>query len=216
MRWRNACRRGGRSALRPRPTPGRPPRLTPGQRKRLVKYLVQGPLAHGFSTDLWTTARVAQLIRRRLGVGYHRDHVGRLLHAVGWTCQKPDQRAMQRDEAAIEAWKRKAWPRIKKNGAAGRPSRFPRRIRVPADSGGSPHLGAVWPNAVDPVRLQARPDLSHFRRDGQPAASPARAVCPVSSPEHPPGRSLRLSASSAAAPSWPPVRPLGQWQTPQG
>jgi transposase len=114
MRWRNASRRGGRKALRPRPTPGRPPRLTAQQRKRLVKYLEQGPLAHGFPTDLWTTARVAQLIRRRLGVSYHRDHVGRLLHAVGWTCQKPDKRALQRDESAIESWKRHDWPRIKK------------------------------------------------------------------------------------------------------
>jgi transposase len=114
MRWRNACRRGGPAALRPRPTPGRPARLTLAQRKRLVGYLVQGPLAHGFSTDLWTTARVAQVIHRRLGVRFHRDHVGRLLHAVGWTCQKPDKRATQRDEAAIAAWKREAWPRIKK------------------------------------------------------------------------------------------------------
>ncbi len=114
MRWREAFARGGRPALRPKPTPGRPPRLTRRQKARLVTYLTQGPLAHGYRTDLWTTLRVAQLIGRKFGVAYHRDHVGRLLHALNWTCQKPEMRATQRDEAAIEAWKRKEWPRIKK------------------------------------------------------------------------------------------------------
>ena len=114
MRWRNAFRRGGRQALRPRPTPGRPPRLTARQKKRLVGYLLKGPLAHGYRTDIWTTLRVAELIQRQFDIRYHRDHVGRLLHALEWTCQKPERRATQRDEAAIEAWKRRDWPRIKK------------------------------------------------------------------------------------------------------
>lgn len=114
MRWRNAFRRGGRQALRPRPTPGRPPRLTARQKKRLVGHLLKGPLAHGYRTDIWTTLRVAELIQRQFDIRYHRDHVGRLLHALEWTCQKPERRATQRDEAAIEAWKRRDWPRIKK------------------------------------------------------------------------------------------------------
>jgi transposase len=114
MRWRDAVRRWGRGALRPKPTPGRPPRLTRREKARLLRYLLQGPLAHGYRTDLWTTLRVAQLIRRQFGIHYHRDHVGRLLHALNWTCQKPEKRATQRDEAAIAAWKQQDWPRIKK------------------------------------------------------------------------------------------------------
>ncbi len=114
MRWRDAFARGGEQALRPRPTPGRPPRLTHRQRARLVRYLLEGPLAHGYRTDIWTTLRVAELIREKFAIRYHRDHVGRLLHALEWTCQKPEKRATQRDEAAIEAWKQRDWPRIKK------------------------------------------------------------------------------------------------------
>lgn len=114
MRWRDAMRRGGLRALRPRPAPGRPPRLTRRQKARLVAYLLQGPLAHGHRTDLWTTLRVARLIQCKFGVRYHRDHVGKLLHALNWSCQKPEKRATQRDESAIEAWKRRDWPRIKK------------------------------------------------------------------------------------------------------
>ena len=114
MRWRDAFMRWGQQALRPKPTPGRPPRLTRRQRARLVRYLLQGPLKHGYRTDLWTTLRVAEVIRGKFGIDYHRDHVGRLLHALEWTCQKPEKRATQRDEEAIEAWKKREWPRIKK------------------------------------------------------------------------------------------------------
>jgi len=114
MRWRNALEQGGRQALRPKPTPGRPPRLTRKQKLRLVRYLLKGPLVHGYRTDIWTTLRVAELIQHKFGIHYHRDHVGRLLHSLEWTCQKPEKRAIQQDEAAIEAWKKQDWPRIKK------------------------------------------------------------------------------------------------------
>ncbi|MFH0981598.1 MAG: helix-turn-helix domain-containing protein [Planctomycetota bacterium] len=92
MRWRDAFQQGGKKAVRPRPTPGRPPRLAERQKMRLVEYLLEGPLAHGYRTDLWTTLRAAELIRYKFGIGYHRDHVGRLLHALEWTCQKPEKR----------------------------------------------------------------------------------------------------------------------------
>ncbi len=114
MRWRDAFRRGGKRALRPKRIPGRPPRLTRRQKARLIRHLLKGPLAHGYQTDIWTTLRIAELIHREFGIHYHRDHVGRLLHSLDWTCQKPEKRATQRDEAAIEAWKRQDWPRIKK------------------------------------------------------------------------------------------------------
>jgi transposase len=114
MRWRNAIRRGGPEAIQVRTSPGRPPRLTSVHRGRLVKLLLQGPLAYGYRTDLWTTPRIGEVIRKHFGVRYHPDHVGRLLHQLGWTPQKPESRALQRDDVAIAQWKRKDWPRIKK------------------------------------------------------------------------------------------------------
>jgi transposase len=80
----------------------------------LVKLLLQGPLAHGYRTNLWTTARIAVLIERELGVHYHRDHIGRLMHSLNWSHQKPERRALERDEQAIARWKQKDWPRVKK------------------------------------------------------------------------------------------------------
>jgi transposase len=114
MRWRDAREAGGRDALRVRSSPGRPPKLTNKERQRLVRLLLRGAIAHGFATELWTTSRIAELIRREFRVRYHRDHVGRLLHGLGWSVQKPERRALERDEARIEQWKRETWPRIKK------------------------------------------------------------------------------------------------------
>lgn len=114
MRWRNALQSGGQDALKAKPVPGRPRRLTSKQRKRLVHLLAQGAMAHGYRTELWTTQRIADVIERRLGVSYHRNHVSKLLHQLGWSHQKPERRAVERDEAAIAEWKRSVWPRVKK------------------------------------------------------------------------------------------------------
>lgn len=114
MRWFNARRQGGARALKVRFSPGRPAALSEAQRKRVVKYLLQGAMAHGFSTELWTTARVAQLIEKRCQVRFHRSHVARLLHELKFTCQKPQRRALERNETEIRRWKREEWPRIKK------------------------------------------------------------------------------------------------------
>jgi len=122
LRWRDAWRRGGTQALRARAVPGRPCRLTPRQKARLVQWLTQGAMAHGYRTELWTTQRIAALIERHLGVRYHRNHVGKLLHQLGWSSQKPERRAIERDEVAIAEWKRSVWPAVKKTPQGWRPT----------------------------------------------------------------------------------------------
>ena len=116
--WRDAVRRRGPTALAARPAPGRPPKFTARQRGRLPRLLAQGATAWGFATDLWTTGRIATLIRQRFGVRLHRAHVGRVLAALGWSCQKPERRAVERDEAAIAQWKRYRWVAVKKKPGA--------------------------------------------------------------------------------------------------
>ncbi len=116
-RWRASFDAEGRAGVRARPASGRPTKLTEPQRTRLEKALLRGALAHGHPTDLWTCPRVADLIERRFGVEYHVDHVGRLLHALGWSPQKPERRARERDEDAIRTWIKTVWPRVKKKPA---------------------------------------------------------------------------------------------------
>jgi len=122
LRWRNTMRSGGEDALKAKPAAGRPPRLTSKQKARLVRLLVKGAMAHGYRTELWTTQRIADLIERQLGVKYHRNHVGKLLHQVGWSHQKPERRAVERNEAAIAEWKRSVWPRVKKTPKGWQPT----------------------------------------------------------------------------------------------
>lgn len=112
--WRETVRRRGLNGLTAKPVPGRPRKLTAQQRKRVPRLLLRGARAHGYRTDLWTLPRVAEVISREFGVRYHPAHVSRLLVEAGWSCQKPERRAVERDEAAIEHWKRYKWVAIKK------------------------------------------------------------------------------------------------------
>lgn len=113
-RWQKVLKEEGRRGLRAKPAPGRPRKLSGDQRKKLETLLEKGAAASGFDTDLWTCPRVAEVIRERFQVDYHPDHVGRLLHGMGWTPQKPTRRAIERDEDAIRTWIKTDWPRIKK------------------------------------------------------------------------------------------------------
>ena len=119
--WLKKAREGGAAALQVRIPPGPPPKLTAEQRAHLPSLLAPGAEAYGFLGDVWTTKRVAAVIRREFGVSYHPAHVSRLLRQVGWTVQKPVFRATQRDEAAIAAWTAERWPalqaKLKASGA---------------------------------------------------------------------------------------------------
>jgi transposase len=110
--WLKAAREGGREALRRRPRPGKTPKLTAAQRARLPDVLARGAEAYGFIGDVWTTTRVAEVIRREFGVRYHPASVSRVLRVIRWTVQKPKRRATQRDEAAIAAWREERGPSL--------------------------------------------------------------------------------------------------------
>jgi transposase len=112
--WMTRAREGGPEALRRRPPPGAPPRLTPAQLAQLPGLLERGPEAYGFRGQLWTRGRIAAVIQLVFGVSYHPRHVGRLCQAIRWSPQKPARRARQRDDAAIAHWRDETWPALKK------------------------------------------------------------------------------------------------------
>ncbi|GIU75938.1 MAG: hypothetical protein KatS3mg004_3025 [Bryobacteraceae bacterium] len=113
-RWVRQYWEGGRKAMRQAGRPGRPPNLGAAQLRQLEKRLLAGPEAFGYPTPLWTCPRVAEVIEARFGVRYHPGHVWKLLRAMGFSCQRPVGRAVERDEKAVEPWKRKRWPAIQK------------------------------------------------------------------------------------------------------
>jgi len=116
-RWVQEFKSRGAKGLRATKNTGRPSRLSPAQSARLEKMLLQGARASGFPSDLWTCPRIAQVIERRFSVKYHVDHVCRLLRELGWSVQKPERRAIERNEREIRRWVRVEWPRIKKKPA---------------------------------------------------------------------------------------------------
>jgi transposase len=111
--WVKVMEAQGEKGLARVPT-GRKPRLNTVQLGQLGELLKAGPQAHGYATALWTTERIARLIQREFGVRYHRDHIGRLLGQMGWSCQRPTGRARERKEEEIARCKGVEWPRIKK------------------------------------------------------------------------------------------------------
>lgn len=113
-RWKRAWSAEGVEGLAARPHPGPACKLSEKQREPLVRILLKKPTAAGFRTDLWTCARVAEVVRKRFGVSYHRDHMRRILHDLGFSPQKPRRVAREQDAKAVERWRRRDWPRIKK------------------------------------------------------------------------------------------------------
>jgi len=118
MRWAQAWEEEGREGLRAAGRAGRKPRLSSDQLDVLEQALLQGPLAFGYATELWTLPRVAELIHRLTEVRYHPGHVWRVMRQLGWSLQKPTTRARERDEEAIQRWVKATWPAVKKTPRA--------------------------------------------------------------------------------------------------
>lgn len=112
--WWKEYLKGGAQALEKKKRPGRPCELTKEQLAKVPSILAKGAMAYGFPNALWTTKRIAAIIKFKFGIDYHRNHVDKLLQKLEWTWQKPKKRATQRDEERIGTWVSKEWLSIKK------------------------------------------------------------------------------------------------------
>lgn len=97
-RWIVEWRKHGRAGLRSKAATGRPAQMSPAQLRKLEKVLAKGAMQNGFATECWTLKRIRQVIKREFNVSYHISHVWRLMQEIGWSCQIPERRAIQRDE----------------------------------------------------------------------------------------------------------------------
>jgi transposase len=118
-KWNRVLEANGQIGLRKAGRAGRKPKLDERGLAHLRERLKAGALAAGYGTDLWTLKRVGKLIQQECGVRYSESGVWHLLTNLGFSCQRPSARAIQRDEQAIKHWKRKSWPALKKTPAAG-------------------------------------------------------------------------------------------------
>jgi transposase len=161
-RWHACWRVGGRNALRSAGPTGHAPRLSDPQLADLKQALRRGARAQGFDTDHWTLARIATVIQRLTGIGYHPGHVWKLLrYRLGWRLQRPARRAIERDEQAIARWVEVDWPRIRQNARRRRA-----RLVFWDESGGlaaacdPPDLGTPrsHPPGASPLQMEASVD----------------------------------------------------------
>lgn len=112
--WMQRAREGGVEALRNRKGGGPDPRLSAEELQQLPDLLAKGPEAYGFRGDVWTRARVNEVLKEEFDVSYSLGHISRLLDEIGWTQQKPQEQASQRDDEAVEAWRTERWSELKK------------------------------------------------------------------------------------------------------
>lgn len=117
--WHAAWKAGGTDGLKSKGLGGPAPRLTASAQKKVGRLLRKPPSSFGYTTDFWTLERIAEVIKRETGVQYHPGHVWKLLsREFGFSWQKPETRARERNEREIRRWVREEWPRIKKRGIA--------------------------------------------------------------------------------------------------
>lgn len=112
--WRRIWSAHGAKGLAGAGRAGRKPRLGVEQDKAIVTALKEGASAHGYRSDVWTLPRTAKLVEKITGVRYHPRYMGDILRRLGFSCQRPIVRAKERDEARIQQWVKREWPRIKK------------------------------------------------------------------------------------------------------
>ena len=112
--WAAELREKGRAGLKKAGRAGRKPRLSAEDLGKIEQGLKRGPEVLGYETGLWTTHRVAHLIEQECRIAYHPSQAWRILRRLGWSCQRPTGRALERDEEKIARWKQKRWPELKK------------------------------------------------------------------------------------------------------
>jgi transposase len=121
-RWHGGWQAAGATGLQSRGPTGRRPKVADDQLEVIEQALLGGALAYGFATDVWTLERIATVIQGLTGVALSNPSVWRLLrHRLGWSVQRPQRQAKERDEQAIQHWVAHEWPRIKKGPAQNRP-----------------------------------------------------------------------------------------------
>ena len=112
--WKRLLDEGGIDALRAVPEPGRPAQLDAAQLAAVRAVVLQSPTEHGFGTELWTLKPVRAVIERMHGVRFGQTQVWRILGSLGFSPQKPDKRAIERNDDAVRHWRRRTWPALKK------------------------------------------------------------------------------------------------------
>lgn len=112
--WLAKHRDGGLSALKKRKAPGRIPKLDGKKIKWIYDTLtLKSPLQLKFEFALWTREMIQKIILQKFGIKLSLPSIGRLLAQLGFSCQKPLYKAIQKDETLVQEWLKNIFPKIK-------------------------------------------------------------------------------------------------------
>ncbi|WP_323137171.1 MULTISPECIES: winged helix-turn-helix domain-containing protein [unclassified Streptomyces] len=183
-------REGEADGVASKGSPGRP-RLSGAQVARPKRELERGPLAHGWADQRWTLARVKKLIGRLFHISYAVEGTWRLLKRHSWSWQQPARRAIERDDDAVELWKKEVWPGPRRVTSLG--------IRHPnIRSVASRRLDEVPPDeSSEPVSddvLSVIPTDPHWQ-PGQAAADRAASIVEDLAPGLPDGVDVEIDVT---------------------
>jgi transposase len=115
--WHAAWKKNKERGLLSKGHPGFASRLTEKKRVLFRRAIEKGPRAHGYETNLWTLARLSAVMKKETRVSFGHNRTWQIVRELGFTCQKPQVRARERDEKAIREWKEKRLPGLKKMGS---------------------------------------------------------------------------------------------------
>lgn len=115
-RWRESLEREGSEGLKAHKAPGRPCRLDEQGRQQLLADLRKGAQVHGYPDERWSLPRIAEVLSKTQGISYDPDHLSVVMRRLGWSVQRPQSRAVERDEARIQTWLETTLPEALKKG----------------------------------------------------------------------------------------------------
>ena len=198
--WQAAFKRDGAAGLDAPPTPPRACQLSRVQERQVLGWFLKSPQSFGFATDLWTGRRVAEVIRRKWGIDFNWRYLLSGLNDRDITSQKPQRRAREADQDAIDRWRSHEWPRLQHGRAANGPPLFSSTKAASCSIPSSVARCSSRSN-TDPDRPRSSPAkrVGHGRVD---AGSTSQSPRPLLS--HPQGRLLpnrarrRVPSRSAA------------------
>jgi transposase len=114
--WKERWEKNGRAGLRAGHY-GRASRLSPKQERQVQRNILNGAAAHGFQGDFWTLKRLTIAVQRWTGTTYEDRSIWHAMHRLGFSCQRPVRKAVERDEGAIRTWMLETWPKVKKGAS---------------------------------------------------------------------------------------------------
>ncbi len=115
-RWNESLEREGKEGLKARKPPGRPPSLDERGQAQLLADLRKGAQAHGCADERWTLPRIAEVLKKTQGIRHDPDHLSVVMRRLGWSVQRPQSKAVERNEQKIQTWLETTLPEALKKG----------------------------------------------------------------------------------------------------